>query len=162
MIALGTTRRFGPRLLRASRVDRRLDRRRPASIPREAVRRLPRPASRRRPSWATARVEVLTFDTARAETEHVADLLRRAHLEDGVAWSDMAVLVRSGRTSIPALRRSLGAAGVPVEVASDETPLVREPAVLPLLAALARRGRRSTSTTPTTPTSSPPTAPRRC
>ena len=36
----------------------------------------------------------------------------------------MAVLVRSGRTSIPALRRSLRAAGVPVEVASDETPLV--------------------------------------
>ena len=39
--------------------------------------------------------------------------------------------------SIPALRRSLGAAGVPVEVASDDTPLVREPAVLPLLGALA-------------------------
>ena len=50
------------------------------------------------------RVEVRTFDTDRAETEHVADLLRRAHLEDGVAWSDMAVLVRSGRSSIPALR----------------------------------------------------------
>ena len=42
-----------------------------------------------------------------------------------------------GRTSIPGLRRSLAAAGVPVEVASDETPLVREPAVLPLLGALA-------------------------
>ena len=77
-----------------------------------------------------------TFDTARAETEHVADLLRRAHLEDGIGWSDMAVLVRSGRNSIPGLRRSLAAAGVPVEVASDETPLVREPAVLPLLGAL--------------------------
>ena len=79
---------------------------------------------------------MLTFDTARAETEHVADLLRRAHLEDGIGWSEMAVLVRSGRSSIPALRRSLAAAGVPVEVASDETPLVREPAVLPLLGAL--------------------------
>ena len=36
----------------------------------------------------------------------------------------MAVLVRSGRTSIPGLRRTLTAAGVPVEVAGDETPLV--------------------------------------
>ena len=81
-------------------------------------------------------VEVVTYDTARAETENVADLLRRAHLEDGIGWSDMAVLVRSGRGSIPGLRRSLTAAGVPVEVASDETPLVREPAVLPLLGAL--------------------------
>ncbi len=79
---------------------------------------------------------MLTFDTDRAETEHVADLLRRAHLEDGVPWSQMAVLVRSGRSTIPRLRRSLGAAGVPVEVASDDTPLVQEPAVLPLLDAL--------------------------
>ncbi len=46
------------------------------------------------------------------------------------------MLVRSGRSSIPALRRSLGAAGIPVEVAGDDTPLVREPAVTPLLEAL--------------------------
>ena len=32
------------------------------------------------------RVEVRTFDTERAEAEHLADLLRRAHLEDGVPW----------------------------------------------------------------------------
>ena len=38
--------------------------------------------------------------------------------------------------SIPPLRRALGAAGVPVEVARDELPLVRDPAVLPLLDAL--------------------------
>ena len=134
VIALGTTRRFGPRLLRASRsiaasigVT--------GSIPLEQFRvfRDPRADA---PGLGDGRVEVLTYDTARVETEHIADLLRRAHLEDGVGWSDMAVLVRSGRTSIPALRRSLGAAGVPVEVSSDETPLVREPAVLPLLAAL--------------------------
>ena len=79
---------------------------------------------------------MLTFDTERAEAEHLADLLRRAHLEDDVPWSDMAVLVRSGRSSIPALRRSLVGAGVPVEVASDDTPLVDEPAVRPLLEAL--------------------------
>jgi superfamily I DNA/RNA helicase/RecB family exonuclease len=134
VIALGTTRRFGPRLLRASRsiaasigVT--------GSIPLQEFRvfRDPRADA---PGLGDGRVEVLTYDTARAETEHVADLLRRAHLEDGVGWSDMAVLVRSGRTSIPALRRSLSAAGVPVEVSSDETPLVREPAVLPLLATL--------------------------
>ena len=82
------------------------------------------------------RVVVRTFDSDRAEAEHLADLLRRAHLEDGIAWDEMAVLVRSGRQSIPPLRRSLGAAGVPVEVASDEVPLVRDPAALPLIDAL--------------------------
>ena len=81
-------------------------------------------------------VSVRTFDTERAEAEHLADLLRRAHLEDGIPWDRMAVLVRSGRTSIPPLRRALGGAGVPVEVARDELPLVQDPSVLPLLDAL--------------------------
>ena len=134
VIALGTTRRFGSRLLRASRsiassiaVS--------GSIPRDTYAAFRNPQSAEH-ELGPGSVEVQTFDTARAETEHVADLLRRAHLEDGIGWSDMAVLVRSGRNSIPGLRRSLAAAGVPVEVASDETPLVREPAVLPLLGAL--------------------------
>ena len=86
--------------------------------------------------FGDGRVEVATYETERAEAEHLADLLRRAHLEDGIAWDEMAVLVRSGRTSIPGLRRALGAAGVPVEVASDDVPLVRDPAVLPMLDAL--------------------------
>ena len=51
-------------------------------------------------------------------------------------WDRMAVLVRSGRASIPPLRRALGAAGVPVEVARDDLPLVQDPSVLPLLDAL--------------------------
>ncbi|MBD8870232.1 ATP-dependent helicase [Nocardioides donggukensis] len=134
VVALGTTRRFGSRLLRASRgIAASIGI--TGSIPAAtyAAFRSPQPA---RTEHGPGSVEAWTFDTARAETEHVADLLRRAHLEDGVGWSEMAVLVRSGRSSIPALRRSLGAAGVPVEVAGDDTPLVREPAVLPLLAAL--------------------------
>jgi superfamily I DNA/RNA helicase/RecB family exonuclease len=135
VVSLGTTRRFGSRLLRASRsVAAAIGV--TGSIPVTAYAAFRNPVAAAH-DLGPGSVEVLTFDTARAETEHVADLLRRAHLEDGVGWSEMAVLVRSGRTSIPALRRSLTAAGVPVEVASDDTPLVREPAVLPLLGALA-------------------------
>ncbi len=132
VVALRTTRRFGPRLLLASqRVAARLAL--PGSIPAEAKEAFLRPEAS---APTEGRVVVRTFDTDRAEAEHLADLLRRAHLEDGVAWHDMAVLVRSGRTSIPPLRRALGAAGVPVEVAHDEVPLVRDPAVLPLLDAV--------------------------
>lgn len=82
------------------------------------------------------RLEVYTFPSAGAEAEHIADLLRRAHLDDGVPWSQMAVLVRSGTTMIPYLRRVLGGLGVPVEVAGDELPLGAEAAVAPLLLAL--------------------------
>lgn len=135
VVALGTTRRFGSRLLRASRsIAASIGVTGSIPVEQYAAFRNPVPADN---AHGPGSVEVLTFDTHRAETEHTADLLRRAHLEDGVPWSEMAVLVRSGRASIPGLRRSLAAAGVPVEVAADETPLVREPAVLPLLSALA-------------------------
>jgi superfamily I DNA/RNA helicase/RecB family exonuclease len=134
VVALRTTRRFGPRILIASqRVAGRLGL--PGSIPLEARDAFLEPVAEAGDT-GEGRVSVRTFDTERAEAEHLADLLRRAHLEDGVPWDQMAVLVRSGRTSIPPLRRALGAAGVPVEVASDELPLVRDPAVLPLLDAL--------------------------
>ncbi len=134
VVALRTTRRFGPHLLLASqRVARRLAL--PGSIPASAREAFTHPAAEAGP-FGDGRVVVRTFDTDRAEAEHLADLLRRAHLEDGVPWDDMAVLVRSGRTTIPPLRRALGAAGVPVEVSSDEVPLVRDPAVLPLLDAM--------------------------
>jgi len=134
VVALRTTRRFGSNLLIASqRVAGRLAL--PGSIPDNAKAAFTRPQAEAGP-YGDGRVLVQTFDTDRAEAEHLADLLRRAHLEDGVPWDDMAVLVRSGRTSIPPLRRALGAAGVPVEVSSDEVPLVRDPAVLPLLDAM--------------------------
>ncbi|WP_411102280.1 ATP-dependent helicase [Streptomyces sp. cmx-4-9] len=82
------------------------------------------------------RVEVYTYPTAGAELDNIADVLRRAHLEDGVPWREMAVLVRSGGRTIPAMRRALIAAGVPAETDGTDTPLRHEPAVAPLLTAL--------------------------
>ncbi|GAA2601919.1 ATP-dependent DNA helicase [Streptomyces axinellae] len=82
------------------------------------------------------RVEAFTYPTAGAELDNIADILRRAHLEDGVPWSEMAVLVRAGGRSLPVVRRVLTAAGVPVDVDGDDVPLRHEPAVAPLLTAL--------------------------
>ncbi|MFD9412624.1 ATP-dependent helicase, partial [Streptomyces sp. NPDC059989] len=82
------------------------------------------------------RVEVFTYPTAGAELDNIADILRRAHLEDGVPWQDMAVLVRSGGRTLPAMRRALITAGVPAETDGSDTPLRHEPAVSPLLTAL--------------------------
>jgi ATP-dependent exoDNAse (exonuclease V) beta subunit len=75
-------------------------------------------------------------DTQAQEAAFVADTLRRAHLADGVPWGRMAVLVRSVHWQVPALRRALAAAGVPVTVAGDELPLPDEPGVRPLLTLL--------------------------
>ncbi len=137
VVPLRTTRRFGPRLLVATqRVAGRIGL--PGAIDPAAREQFLRPVAALTDERGgdDGLVRVLTFDTERAEAEHLADLLRRAHLEDDVPWDRMAVLVRSGRTSIPPLRRALGAAGVPVEVARDDLPLVQDPSVLPLLDAL--------------------------
>ncbi|MGH3719828.1 MAG: ATP-dependent helicase [Pseudonocardiaceae bacterium] len=81
-------------------------------------------------------VTVRVFGSAAAEASWVADQLRRAHLLDGVAWSDMAVLVRSTARALPVLRRALLAAGVPVAVPREELPVARQGAVAPMLTVL--------------------------
>ena len=81
-------------------------------------------------------MRICVADTQAQEAAVVADTLRRAHLADGVPWGRMAVLVRSAQRQVPALRRALAAAGVPVTVAGDELPLPDEPAVRPLLTLL--------------------------
>jgi superfamily I DNA/RNA helicase/RecB family exonuclease len=81
-------------------------------------------------------VDVRIFSSAAQEAGWVADRLRRAHLQDGVPWSRMAVLSRSARRSLPTLRRALLAAGVPIAAPPDELPIARQPAVVPLLMVL--------------------------
>ena len=55
----------------------------------------------------------------------IADALRRAHLIDGVPWSQMAVIVRSVPRAGARLPRALAAAGVPVAAPAASGSLVR-------------------------------------
>ncbi|MET8895608.1 ATP-dependent helicase [Streptomyces albogriseolus] len=127
---LRTSRRSGTALLEATR---RITRRMPLPrLPAEKVRLHREPA----PVREGGRVEVYTYPTAGTELDNIADILRRAHLEDGVPWNDMAVLVRAGARTLPTVRRALTSAGVPVDVDGDDLPLRHEPAVTPLLTAL--------------------------
>ncbi|MEV5423160.1 ATP-dependent DNA helicase [Streptomyces cellulosae] len=127
---LRTSRRSGAALLEATR---RITRRMPLPrLPAEKVRLHREPA----PEREGGRVEVYTYPTAGTELDNIADILRRAHLEDGVPWNDMAVLVRAGARTLPVVRRALTSAGVPVDVDGDDVPLRHEPAVAPLLTAL--------------------------
>ncbi|MFF4312142.1 ATP-dependent helicase [Streptomyces sp. NPDC001507] len=127
---LRTSRRSGAGLLAATRL---LTQRMPLT-------RLPADKVRAHRELTAARdggrVEVYTYPTSGTELDNIADILRRAHLEDGVRWSDMAVLVRAGAHTIPTVRRALTAAGVPLDIDGDDVPLRHEPAVAPLLTAL--------------------------
>ncbi|MGW4286625.1 ATP-dependent helicase [Streptomyces sp. NPDC004673] len=127
---LRTNRRSGEGLLAATR---RITQRMPLSqLPAEKLRVHREPAAVR----DGGRVEAYTYPTSGTELDNIADILRRAHLEDGVPWNEMAVLVRAGSHSIPTLRRALTAAGVPLDIDGDDLPLRHEPAVAPLLTAL--------------------------
>ncbi|WP_333738712.1 ATP-dependent helicase [Streptomyces sp. IBSBF 2806] len=146
---LRTSRRSGAALLAATRL---LTQRMPLTrLPAEKVR-AHRELSAARDGGS---VEVHTYPTPGAELDNVADILRRAHLEDGVPWREMAVLVRAGSRTIPTVRRALTAAGVPLDIDGDDLPLRHEPAVAPLLTALRAIATAETAPPPAT-ASAPP------
>lgn len=151
---LRTSRRSGAALLAATRL---LTQRMPLT-------RLPAEKVRAHRELAAAReggqVEVHTYPTPGAELDNVADILRRAHLEDGLPWGEMAVLVRAGSRTIPTVRRALTAAGVPLDIDGDDLPLRHEPAVAPLLTALraVASAVASPPSPPTPPSSTPPSS----
>ncbi|AXK31550.1 ATP-dependent helicase [Streptomyces armeniacus] len=136
---LETNRRSGEELLKATR---EITRRMPLTrLPADAVR-----AHRAlRPVHEGGRVDAVTCPTAGAELDTIADLLRRAHLEERVPWREMAVLVRAGGRSIPSVRRALTTAGVPLAIDGDDLPLRHEPAVAPLLTALRTAARAASA-----------------
>ncbi|MDK3256072.1 ATP-dependent helicase [Blastococcus capsensis] len=123
-VPLGVCRRSGAELLRISRA---------------VAEGLPGPWAHRRliagEGTPPGEAEVHVFGSAAVEAAYVADILRRAHLLDGLPWSQMAVVVRTAAVLGP-FRRALASAGVPVAVSTDELPLAAQPAVAPLLSAL--------------------------
>ena len=136
VVALRTTRRFGPRLLVGDPAGRRPDRRCPARIDAEAREAFLAPAGRGRTARRRAGSRCRTFDTERAEAEHLADLLRRAHLEDGVAVGrdGRAGALRSGQHPAAAPRARRGRR--PGRGGQRRAAAGPDPAVLPLLDAL--------------------------
>ena len=123
-VSLGVCRRSGAELLRLSR---------------KVAEGLPGPWEHRRLAAVDGTepggAEVHVFGSAAVEAAYLADVLRRAHLLDGLPWSRMAVVVRSA-VALGPLRRALSSAGVPVGVSADDVPLAGQQAVAPLLSAL--------------------------
>lgn len=121
VLALATSRRAGSRLLEVSRAVA-------SRIPGPAGHRLLVPAGGLAPGSA----EVAVHASPAAEREWLAGRLRAAALREGLGWSQMAVVVRTGAQLGP-VRRALRAAGVPVTAASDPVPVASRPAARDLL-----------------------------
>lgn len=87
------------------------------------------------PTAGSGRAEVAVLPDSAAQISFIADTLRRAHLVDGVPWSQMAVLSRS-RSRLSMLRRGL--TEVPVAVQDPgQTALRDDPVAGDLLTLLA-------------------------
>ena len=124
-VALTTSRRSGPVLLAATR---------------RIAARLPAPIAHRTlvaaPDLEPGRLSVTLLRSATEEAATIAGRLRRAHLDDGVPWTQMAVIVRSTAESLAVLRRAMITAGVPTASPGSDVPLAEQNAVSQLLTAL--------------------------
>ncbi|MFZ4374312.1 MAG: ATP-dependent helicase, partial [Mycobacterium sp.] len=81
-------------------------------------------------------VTVTVAASAHAEAAVIADALRRAHLVDGVPWSQLAVIVRSV-SAAAALTRALSVSGVPVDPPTSGGAISEYVSVRSLLVVLA-------------------------
>ncbi|OAK56677.1 ATP-dependent helicase [Rhodococcoides kyotonense] len=88
------------------------------------------------PRFGEAKALVRVHASAAKEATAIADVMRRAHLVDGMPWSEMAVVVRSVPRVVAPLRRALQAAGVPVVTPASELPLHRQHGAVGLLLVL--------------------------
>ena len=129
---LTLSRRFGPEIRAVA--DAWISRVSLSPLPVSVARAHRRPAC----EGAPGTVELALFGSVAEQSTGLADLLRRAHLDQDspMAWSDMAVLVRAGTEDIPRLQRAFVAAGIPVEVPASDLPLGQDPALAPLLIGL--------------------------
>lgn len=74
-------------------------------------------------------IEILLSPSDAAEASAIAGRLQRLHLQENVALSQMAIIVRSVEASLPAFRRAFDSAGVPLHITGDEIPVAEHPAV---------------------------------
>ncbi|OZE20949.1 ATP-dependent DNA helicase [Rhodococcus sp. 05-2254-6] len=96
--------------------------------------RCPEPVGTARFGEPAARVHVVSSPAKEAAI--IADAMRRAHLIDGMPWSEMAIVVRSVPRTLAPLRRALHGAGVPMITPTSELPLHRQHGAVGLLLVL--------------------------
>ena len=78
-------------------------------------------------------IDIGKFASPSQAAQHIANHLRRAHLEDGLPWSQMAILVRTPGDQVSALARACAINGVPLSIDSQAAALAENPAVRPIL-----------------------------
>lgn len=76
---------------------------------------------------------VAKLSSASDEANYIAHQFRSAHLRQGVAWSQMAVILRSPGAQVGALQRSFAMNGIPVEINAAAISLAENLAIKPII-----------------------------
>ena len=77
--------------------------------------------------------KTLAFSSTTDEANYIAHQIRSAHLRDGIAWSQMAVIVRSPGAQISAITRAFAQNNIPVSIDTAAVALAENPAIKPIL-----------------------------
>ena len=85
-------------------------------------------------SFRRPTTEIAKVAGASELANYIAYSFRSAHLHDGLAWSKMAVLLRSPGVDVSAISRAFALHGIPLSVDAQALALADNPALRPILA----------------------------
>lgn len=91
-----------------------------------------------KPVIPAERVDMGRIDVAKLASQsdcanYIAHAFRSAHLRDGIAWSQMAVILRSPGAGVSAISRAFALNNIPIQIDSDAQALGENPAIKPIL-----------------------------
>jgi len=78
-------------------------------------------------------IEFARLSSSSENAEQIAYSLRRAHLHDGIPWSEMAIILRNPGADVAAINRACVRNSVPLALDATALALAENPAVAPLL-----------------------------
>lgn len=82
---------------------------------------------------AQAAITLVKLSSQSESSNYIAYALRSAHLREGVAWSKMAVIVRTPGAEVAALQRAFAQNGIPLSIDLGALALAENPAIKPYL-----------------------------
>ena len=80
-----------------------------------------------------SRINVAKLASQSDCANYIAHAFRTAHLRDGIAWSQMAVILRSPGAGVSAISRAFALNNIPIQIDSDAQALGENPAIKPIL-----------------------------
>ena len=84
-------------------------------------------------SISTVGIDISKFANQTEAANYIAYQFRKAHLEEGIPWSAMAIIVRTPGHQVSAMSRACALNGIPLSIDAQAAAFAENPAVRPIL-----------------------------